>query len=452
MISIPNPVAASTRARPNHPAIVYGKTSYTYSELLLMVRGCAAYLNQEGVSAGDTIGLVGHSSPEWAVALHGIGWLGAIAAPIPNDCTPIERAKIEKDLVLSHTIDASSLDLSSLLNTPDLSAPKELEWPLESIRLKVMTSGSTGVAKVAEITTSQLMFSAMGSAIRLGHDTKDVWLNCLPLHHIGGLSVLYRCSWYATTVAIHDGFDPTAVCSAIDNDLVTMISLVPTMLTDLLDHRAPSPLPTTLRVILLGGAAASRSLLERCKNLELPVAQSWGMTEAASQIATSMTGEFTTGVGAPLCFAKVDSIDGKLTVEGPLVSSKITTNDMGHVDEDGRVHISGRADSVINSGGKKINPREIEEVLQASPYIKEVAVVGVADSRWGEAVAAVVVTINDKDNDLDEFRRLDDWCAKHLASWKRPKKWRRVTALPKTSLGKLRHGAIRDLFMGPQEK
>jgi len=224
------------------------------------------------------------------------------------------------------------------------------------------------------------------------------------------------------------------------------------MLIDLLDFRAEEMLPETLRVILLGGAAASNDLLDRCKRLRLPVAQSWGMTEAASQIATSMAGDFSEGVGPPLCFAKVSSTEGRLNVEGPLVVNKITTTDMGHVAESGRVHLAGRADTVINSGGKKIDPREIEEILVAAPYIKEAAVVGVTDARWGEAVAAVVVTLDGHNNDIEEFQRLDSWCAEHLVRWKRPKKWRRVTALPKTSLGKLRHGAIRDLFMGPQER
>jgi O-succinylbenzoic acid--CoA ligase len=420
--------------------------------MLLMVRRCAAYLQQTGVTAGDTVGLVGRASPEWAFALHGIGWLGAIAAPIPNDCTASERSNIEKALLPSHTIDAGALNLSSLPDATDSSLPEELDWPLDSVRLKVMSSGSTGNAKVAEITTAQVMFSAMGSAIRLGHDPKDVWLNCLPLHHIGGLSVLYRCGWYATTVALHDGFDAGEVSKAIDNSGVTMVSFVPTMLIDLLDLRATKRLPSTLRVVLLGGAAASTDLLERCEELGLPVAQSWGMTEAASQIATSMAGDYSTGVGAPLCFARVGSVDGRLTVDGPIVSSEFTTTDMGHVDEAGRVHMSGRADAVINSGGKKIDPREIEKVLQAAPYIEEAAVIGVTDARWGEAVAAVIVTAEGHDNDLEEFKRLDDWCAEHLARWKRPKKWRRVAALPKTSLGKLRHGAIRDLFMGPQER
>jgi o-succinylbenzoate---CoA ligase len=451
MTNIPNPIAASTRARPDHTAIVYMGASYTYKELLLMVRQYAASLQEKGVTEGDTVGLLGQASIEWVVALHSIGWLGAIAAPIPNDSTKQDRENIEGKLSLSHTIDTDSLSLSSISEISKASLPNELDWSLDSVRLKVLSSGSTGSAKIAVITTSQLLFSAMGSAIRLGHDTSDVWLNCLPLHHIGGLSVLYRCGWYATTVELHRGFNKEAVSKAIGNG-ASMVSLVPTMLVDLLDFREDETLPEGLRVVLLGGAAASNDLLDRCKRLHLPVAQSWGMTEAASQIATSMAGDFSDGVGPPLCFAKVTSTGGRLTVAGPLVATEIQTTDIGHIDEAGRVHIYGRSDSVINSGGKKINPREIEEILTAAPYIKEAAVVGVTDARWGEAVAAAIVTLDEHENDLEEFRRLDKWCAEHLARWKRPKKWVRVPALPKTSLGKLRHGAIRDLFKGIQER
>lgn len=451
MSSIPNPIAASARARPNHPAIVFNGITVTYLEFSLMVRKFAAYLQSEGVQANDTVGISGSASHHWAVALHGVGWIGAVAAPIPPELTPIERSELEKRLSISKTIDADSIGLSLQTVTDEESLPKEIDWPLDSVRLKVMTSGSTGDAKFTELTTAQIMYSAMGSAIRLGHDPKDVWLNCLPLHHIGGLSILYRCGWYSTTVEIHDGFSADSISTAIDRGEITMISFVPTMLLDLLNHRGDDKPPSNLRVILLGGAAASEDLLGRCKSMGLPIAQSWGMTEAGSQIATSMAGDFTNGVGAPLCFAKVGTNNGILTVDGPLVSSKTTTTDMGFVDELGRVHVTGRADSIINSGGKKIDPREIVEVLQAAPYIKEAAVVGLSDERWGEAVAAVVVTTDGK-GDPEGLKRLDDWCAKHLASWKRPKKWRCVASLPKTSLGKLRQGVIRDLFLRPQER
>ena len=150
-----------------------------------------------------------------------------------------------------------------------------------------MTSGSTGEPRPIALSTAQLVFSAFGSALRLGHQGQDRWICALPLHHVGGLSILMRCAWAGTTVSLHTRFDAEKAHREIEAGQSTMISVVPAMLEQLLNVRKDTPFPASLRVILMGGAPPSDALLKRCEQIGAPLAVSWGMTEAASQIATT---------------------------------------------------------------------------------------------------------------------------------------------------------------------
>src|SRR5690606_4255140 len=125
---------------------------------------------------------------------------------------------------------------------------------------------------------------------------------CLPLNHVGGLSILYRCAWYATTVELHPRFDADAVSRSID-DGASLVSLVPTMLERVLDARRDRPFPPRLRAILLGGARTPEALVSRCRAIGAPVSLTWGMTEAASQVATRFPGDLDGGGVPPLAFA-----------------------------------------------------------------------------------------------------------------------------------------------------
>ena len=118
----------------------------------------------------------------------------------------------------------------------------------------VATSGSTGRPKAVVITTGQLVFSAFGSAMRLGHLPGDRWLAVLPMHHVGGLSILMRCVFAATTVELHARFDAERVAHALSQGLVTQLSVVPTMLDAVLEHLSPSGAHANLRTVLVGGA------------------------------------------------------------------------------------------------------------------------------------------------------------------------------------------------------
>ena len=283
----------------------------------------------------------------------------------------------------------------------------------------------------------------MGSALRLGHALDDVWLCCLPLHHVGGLSILLRCAMYATCVDLRPRFDAAEVARALDGGEVRLASLVPAMLRAALGARGGRPFPDALRAILLGGGPTDEALLARCRAIGAPVSVTWGMTETGSQVATRAPGDLSPGphAGAPLAFTRVVESGGRLAVEGPMApGGRLVSHDRGAIDDAGRVHVTGRVDDVILSGGENIDPAEVEAALTDHAAVAGAAVVARPDPRWGQRPVAWLVP-RDAARPADE--ELAAWCRARLAGFKVPDAFLWCDALPRTSLGKVSRGLLR---------
>ncbi|MEZ4273159.1 MAG: AMP-binding protein [Myxococcota bacterium] len=460
MNALPHPLQSATLTRSQHPLLCVDGQTWTAKALRDAVGKRAGALMAQGVHSGHTVGLLGIQDAQWVIDMHAVGWLGAVVMPLSSTSTYAELSAMFKqhrpdwlidkrphaeqpdDILQGQGIPILQQDLAHNADTIDR-IPAERFWPFNELRVRLFTSGSTAAPKLVELSTAQLFFSAMGSALRLGHGMDDRWLCCLPLHHIGGLSILWRCAWYGTTVLLHDHFSAQAVNHTIDNQRVTQVSLVPTMLRRLLDERHERPFPKDLRFILLGGGAADLALRERCEKLCLPVAYTWGMSETASQITTTFPGEHGAGVGTALPFARVtiSSPDTEtLLVAGPLVHTPLTTDDTGHIATDGNLHLHGRSDEVIITGGENVAPSEVEEVLTSHPAVTEAVVLGQYDDEWGQRLIAWVATPS-----ADSFdpNALHAWCSARLAGFKRPKHYVLCQALPRTGLGKLDRHVLR---------
>ena len=478
--ALPNPILSARLSRPSHPALESSGLTWKTSDLSDGVARFAGRLAGFGVVPGMRVGLVGPASPEWVLAFHALGWLGASVAPFDPQATPAEARRameaVEPERVIAtHGLDHQARErwreaapgLRFLTNLPLAPPPPERFWPLDEERVCVLTSGSSGAARPVSLTTSQLAFSAFGSAIRLGHDPADRWLACLPFHHVGGLSILLRCAFYGTSVILEQRFDPSAIARHLDSGRISLVSLVPTMLERVLDAREERPFPSALRAILLGGDAAPRRLLDRCRELGAPVALTWGMTEAASQLATRAPGDLPHAddselphCGAPLPFCRIRSEGGVLTARGPLCldGGPLVTRDRGRIDSLGRVQIEGRAESFCVSGGETISLVEIEHELSEHPAVAEVGVVAIPDQRWGERPVAVLVACpqpaqpktsagDASSTDTPSDASLRAWCAERLSRAKLPLGYVWVASLPRTELGKLARGALRALAL-----
>jgi O-succinylbenzoic acid--CoA ligase len=319
------------------------------------------------------------------------------------------------------------------------------------------TSGTSGAPKGAVLPRRAFVASAQGSERNLPFEPGDRWLLCLPLCHIGGLSVLTRCLFARRTAVLLSRFDPTAVCAAIEGERATIASFVPTMLDRLIEAPGARAL-SRLRAILLGGAAAPRALLERCAARALPVLATYGLTEACSQVTTQRPRDFTRvelgcGVALDTVSLAVRSNDGTLLCEpgvvgrvcvrGPTVfkgyhgqpardaTEWFDTGDFGALDEHGRLEIHARRTDLIVTGGENVYPLEVERALEGAPGVSACLVFGVDDARWGQVVAVAVIA--DATFDAAQF---SSWCAGRLAAHKRPRSYVSVPALPTTSAGK----------------
>lgn len=347
----------------------------------------------------------------------------------------------------------------------------DLDTPLAIIH----TSGTSGKPKGAVLTYGNVFYSAMASAYRLGHLPDDKWLCALPLFHIGGLSIILRACLYGIPVDLRDKFDVDKVNHALTHEGISLVSLVPTMLYRLLEARQ-MPWSDRLRLVLLGGAAASLELIQRCRDEGIPIATTYGLTEAASQVATALpnlVGEKPGTVGKPLLFTRVRIVDetgrdqptgvyGEVLVQGPTVmqgyasdpdaTEKILrdgwlhTGDIGYLDGDGDLWIIQRRSDLILSGGENVYPAEVEAVLRSHPAVREAAVIGVDDPEWGQQVAAAVQL--ESGHSLMEAE-LIAYARERLAGYKLPRRIRFIDALPQTPSGKIERKAVQALFDQP---
>jgi O-succinylbenzoic acid--CoA ligase len=264
------------------------------------------------------------------------------------------------------------------------------------------------------------------------------------LSHVGGLSILVRSAIHATTVVLHPGWDTTTVAHALADDAITAVSLVPTTLARLLEAEArPGP---SLRCVLVGGAPLPQALAARGLAAGFPIAHTYGLTEACSQVATSPVGEPET-TGLPLDGTQVRiAPGGEILVSGPTVAPSakardgwLHTGDVGRLDSAGRLVVTGRRAETVVSGGENVAPAEVEAVLEAHPAVAEAAVSGRADPEWGEAVVATVVLRKGHHADAETLRA---HCRASLAAYKVPKAFAFASRLPRTASGKLRRDAV----------
>jgi len=478
-IELPHPLACAARTRPEHVLLVADAGEWTARRMADEVARRAAALLAGGVSAHDIVAVVGPPSAETVLNLWAVGWLGACALPIAAT-TPVAEiaARIElaragfgvgpaallprglcQPLLADHNGDATDSNGSSGNNNNSNGSGEsygggdanrsrrlapERDWPLEEPRFALTTSGSTGAPKLVTLTTAQIVFSAFGSLVRLGHSPADRWLACLSLEHVGGLSMLLRGLLAGVTVELHGTFAADRVAQTLDSGRITLVSLVPALLARVLDARPATAFPPELRVILLGGAPLGEGLRQRCLALRLPVATTWGMTESASQISTTFAGELDGTCGAALPFTHVDvTDDGALRVRGPTVGGTLVTADAGTL-TDGRVRVLGRRDAMINCGGSKIDPRRLEAVLVAHPSVAEALVVGLADATLGEIPAALLVARN---NLHPSDAELTAHCDKTLSRGCRPRRYQWVENLPLGSTGKPSPRLAREILL-----
>ncbi len=446
-----------------------------------------------GVAAhhGGRLGVLMETRPAFATVFFAAMRTGSTLVPlnaretVPKLAAKAERSDVEAVICEANTertaleltdrpvysVDEPELDgVDAISRSSSTAAVEPASLERDHTQLLMFTSGTSGEPKGVRLTLGNLLSSATASAFRLGVCPDDRWLCCLPMYHMGGLAPVARSALYGTPVVVQREFDPVRTARAIEAYGITGVSLVPTMLERLLEA-GWSP-PDTLRFVLLGGAPASEESLERARERGVPVCPTYGMTEAASQIATATPGEAADHpgtVGRPLAFTDVSIVDeageavgpgerGEIVVSGPTVTPGylddehteaafgehgLHTGDAGYRDEAGRLWVGSRLSDRIVTGGENVDPGEVAEALRAHAGIETAAVVGLPDPEWGERVAALVVPAGSRGDGRPSLESLLAHCDDRLAGFKRPKTVGFADELPRTPSGTVDREAVK---------
>ena len=339
----------------------------------------------------------------------------------------------------------------------DEEADDTFDWTFEDRDIAVImnTSATTGQFKSVPLRWGQIRAHVQASKEVLGKTEQDNWLMVLPLFHVSGLSILLRSLYNGTAVTILPKYDEAQVLKLIESENINMMSLVPTILTQL----EPSITHHKLRVILLGGEFIPMALIDACEEKSLPIYKTYGMTETFSQSVTFSVLDYPhkrDSVGKPLpgMQVRIDNPDadgvGEIHLTGPMVMTgyidkepidgDLNTDDIGYVDEDGFVYILNRRKDLIISGGENIYPKELEDLVYTLPSVKECAVVPVPDPKWGQ-VPALFVAFHDGESMTADA--ILSFMTKSLAKYKVPKYVKILPALPRNGTGKIVRNELR---------
>ncbi|MFZ4827517.1 MAG: o-succinylbenzoate--CoA ligase [Phototrophicaceae bacterium] len=474
-------LTATRAVSPDHLAVIYHETDgqirrLTYRQLYDQAINMAYRLERMGVQQGDHVAVCLPNSMEYVVLIHALVQLRAVLVPINTRLTPDEAQERVTQADCRWLVDPQRLAEIHLMPLPNDVNPlpyRERAFNLEALCAIVHTSGTSGRSKGVMLAYRQFFYSAMSSAYRIGTSPTDRWLCVMPLYHVGGLSIVFRAVLYGITLELAPKFDAEWVHAVLKREQITLVSLVPTMLYRLIQRMdTPNPFPA-LRLILLGGAAASPNLLAQARDLYLPIATTYGLTECTSQVATHILSPDETplgSVGKPLFMTEIRIVNqqgepaltnewGEVAVRSPMVMNGyynhptataqairdgwLYTGDIGYLDPHSDLWIMQRRSDLIITGGENVYPIEVETVLNQFPSITESIVVGLEDAEWGQLVVAVVVSNDPQSLNLVE---LQQHTRQHLAGYKVPRRWLVVDALPYNASAKVDRNAVKELF------
>ena len=411
-----DPVAQAARTFGDKPALINAVRRWSFTDLEADTTRIAAAFEAKGIKPGDVVALVAPNSADLVLALMALMRMGAVAAPV-NHRFPASHI----DGVLARLHPAMALDESKLeafvadaLSRTDagFTAASDMSRPVSIIH----TSASSGKPKAAMHSLSNHWHSTTGSAQNLPFGPGDCWLLSLPLCHVGGYSMLFKCLLGGGSLAVPSPDE--SLTESLASFQVTHLSLVPTQLYRMLRASGGSERLRSLKALLLGGSAVSEPLLREAVGEKIPLYLTYGSTEMSTQVTTS-SGPVTEArgdSGVVLPYREVSiSEDGEILVKGECLfmgyldesglrtardsDGWFHTGDMGELSEDGRLTVLGRRDSMFISGGENIHPEEIVKALCSIDGIEEAVVVPAPDVEYGARPVAWIKVGNNAPDD-----------------------------------------------------
>lgn len=470
MNRIPNFLLERVRLTPNRIAVVSNQEDITFKELHERVIQHAGRFHSCGIEKGKHVSVLMNNSIEFIITVYAIHYIGAVAILLNTRLSEEEIGyQIENSdsnfLIVEHE---HVIDLPSTIHVIEMNKIEQYEvkpviiheyFNQNDIATMMYTSGTTGLPKAVCQSYGNHWSSAIASVLNLGLDHRDVWLVCLPMFHVGGLSTVYKSAIYGMKIVLAEKAEAGIVLDYINQYKITILSVVTKVLNDLLNCEDKNKGLRHIRAVLLGGGPAPLPLLQKAQEHNVPVYQTYGMTETCSQIAT-LSPEFmlskigSAGKALFGCTLEIHDneeqcspgVVGEIVVKGPNVSKgyyKLQTHeaseffytgDLGYVDEDDFLFVVDRRSDLIISGGENIYPAEIESILLSHPEIIEAGVTGKEDSTWGKVPIAFVIA---KSNIHPSEQEMIEYCQKKLAKFKIPQEIHFVSNLPRNAANKL---------------
>ncbi|HLP60329.1 MAG TPA: o-succinylbenzoate--CoA ligase [Candidatus Deferrimicrobium sp.] len=424
------PILQQAEQMSGSPAVIGARQTWTYFQLDRIVSRAVTFLEQKGIRRQTRVALVGRNSWEYIVLLSALWRMGAIAVPLNFRFPPGRIDEILKRQGIDHIIagaadamnfkeSGTTIDWEECIHylhyvqqdTP-LSGHKQID--LNNQAAIILTSGSTGIEKGVLHTYGNYYYNALGSNENIKLAPGDRWILSLPLFHVGGLGILFRCFIAGATVVLPQETEKESLEDSFKIYRITHASLVSTQLLRLINQLEADGSYGSfshLKALLLGGSGFPAALIHKALSLNLPIHTSYGLSEMASQVTTTPPGApadklFTSGKLLAHRELLIDEnneicVKGKTLFKGYVEGTVITrpwgnesrggwfhTGDLGRIDADGYLTVLGRRDNMFISGGENIVPEEIEAILNELPEVEQVVVVPVANEMYGFRPAA----------------------------------------------------------------
>ena len=493
-------VIKQAEQNPSNTAIIFEGKTTTYGEFASRVRKQAGVLRSRGVCVGDRVGFLGFNQPGFIETMFATISLGAVFVPLNFRLTGEELAFIIGDAgVHSLIVDPELTEVIDSVRdrlpchhyfavegtppgydcleqaTADAEATSDIASSSAHDTLLIMyTSGTTGLPKGAMLTHGNIVWNNVNANLAFGAKNTDVLLTAAPLFHIGGLNVMTISAFQmGSPLVLLRHFDPEAVLAAIERHKVTHMFGAPAMFLFMSQHPAFSKTDlSSIDILIVGAAPCPESLISLYGERGISFCQGYGLTETspfASFLGPQRCLEKLGSAGLPPVHTDIRIVDGsnspvaanergEICIKGPNImkgywnrpdatASAIDelgwfhSGDVGYLDEEGYLYICDRLKDMVISGGENVYPAEVESVLFEHPAVAEVAVIGLPDDTWGEAVTAVAALVPDTDLTLAELR---GFAEAKLARYKLPLRLHLVDALPRNPAGKVLKFQLRE--------
>lgn len=414
-------VAAATE----YPAAVglAGDKKWSYAAMAGQIERYLTFFRDCNFVAGDRVLLIASPSEEYCLLLWSLFHASMMACPV-NPAFPgnilkhlidlLQPVCVLYDLSAEHLVEGLAVRCIPISDLPLIEENGGNGFPPAEMNrdaqvTAICTSGSSGMPKVAVHTLGNHLYAADRANANLPLVPGDIWLLSLPLYHVSGMSLLFRCALAGATLALPE--PDVALEEALRRVGATHVSLVPTQLSRLLASDRGKSALRDMKGVLIGGAASNDALMKQAWEAKVPLFRSYGMTETAAQLCATPSGASLEDLYSSGWPFEPDTLriaeDGVIEVRGATVfpgyfqcgggvirpeteDGWFRTGDRGCFDVVGRLHVLGRMDSMFVSGGENIYPEEIENALEKLPEVGEAAVVDVPDPEYGAVPVAFI--------------------------------------------------------------